>query len=43
MSDWLMALADPLYLIVDLALGRPLAALLLTSAIAAAATFAARG
>jgi len=43
MTDWLMALADPLYLLIDLALDRPLAALVLSTVIVAGATIVARG
>ena len=35
MSDWLMILADPLYLIIDLVLDSPLGALVLTAALGA--------
>ncbi len=45
MGDWLMMFLDPLYLIVDLALDSPLAALLVTSALGAiiAATWLSNG
>jgi len=43
MSDWLMVLADPLYLIVDIVLDKPLTAVVLTSLVAVAATFVVRG
>ena len=35
MSDWLMILADPLYLIIDLVLDSPPSALVLTAALGA--------
>ena len=42
MSDWLMVLADPLYLIVDIVLDKPVVAAVVTSLVAVAA-FVVRG